>query len=291
MFTSKLLARLFSVIGLHFSFVVDPNTGGGGTDSDTDADASSSAPDAQQDEGADDSKDEGGNAPEDTTQSKPGDAAKTGDKTLSKLQRRIDRRTHALGQRDQIIAQQAEELARLRGRQTNDAQENDDDRKPAANIDPHALAQEIARDTLYRQEIASKTTAMLEKGRAVNPRFKELVIEVADEIPFVVGPRGQERPSPFIEAVLACNHSHEILLHLQANSDELAELADMPQRQRERKIIELDLTFRKPASRRSNAPKPLELLQGGKGGGVRNEDQLSDAEWREQRNKQRGSKS
>lgn len=304
---SKLLFRLLTLAGVFGNHIVDPNSGGGASPNGTpdaggDGGASSGSQDGQGDAGAgdgDEGDDDGQQQGDAGAASKPnGDAANAGDKTVSKMQRKLDRRSRAIGQRDQLIAQQAAELERLRrGGQpqpTNDDdgedQRNTNTRRAPANVDPVALARQIAEDTLYRQGIANKTSAMLAKGKEVNPKFQELVLEVAEEIPFVEGPQGQERPSRFIEDVLDCEHPHEILLHLQANSDELADLADMSPRQRARKLIELDLTFKKPASRRSNAPKPLELLQGGKGGGVRNEDQLSDAEWREQRMKQRGSK-
>lgn len=209
-------------------------------------------------------------------------------KTLSKLERRIARQSRALGGRDQELAQLRAENERLKAGKPGS---NDDDAEGEGvqREQVLTLAQRIAADQIERRDIAARTETMLAKGKALDPKFQEKVLEVSEEIPFVVGPQGQERASPFIKAVYLQDHPAEILLHLAENPDELAALADMSHEKRLRQLTKLDLSFESAPTRRSNAAKPLSVINGGKSG-AKSEDQMTDAEWRAQRNKQRQTK-
>jgi hypothetical protein len=246
--------------------------------------------------------DEGNNGGDDATGTEGEQAPRRQRTEAERMQRRMDRRTRALGEKDQTIAQLQAELAAARGgrpapRQQQGAEEGDGegvDNTPAQptgeEINRHinTQAQRIAEARIEAQRISDQTTALIKAGKALDPKFDDAAREVSHVIPFVVGPQGRESASPFIKALYECDHPAAILLHLNANPDELDDLADMPLKKQERQLLKLDIQLATAAAtRKSGAPKPLEVITGGRSSGGANETRMTDEEWRAQRQKQR----
>lgn len=230
------------------------------------------------------SVDDAANLGDEATQheDEPADKAKRGDadprdKTIAKLQRRVDNRTRGLGERDQRIADLERRLAERGSTTTTD--EGDDDGEPAARepkVDVETRAQEIARDTIERESIATKTKAMLKAG---GDGFRELALELAEEIPFI---DRNKRPTPFIKAVLDCDKPADVLRHIAGDHDLIADLADLTPTQLARRLTRIEIEIAKKPEKRSSAPQPLEPVNG-RGDTSRDPKGMSDAEWREAR--------
>lgn len=223
-----------------------------------------------------------------------GDAAPAGDldKTIRKLQRRIDSRTRGLGERDAEIANLRRQLEQ---RETRPQPSDQDDGTPPAakparqlsEADIERRADELAAQRVYQESISSKTKAMLSAGKEFDG-FNDLAAEVAQEIPFL---DRSGKPTPFIEDILdrAPKVAAELLTYLGRNPDVLGELAEMSERQQIRRLALIEIEISKKPEPRSKAAKPLTPL-GGRSDASKDPSTLSDAEWRAHRFKQRASK-
>jgi hypothetical protein len=228
-----------------------------------------------------------------------GDDAAHGDrdKLIRKLERRIGTRTRALGEKDATIAQKDALIARLeselrsRSATRNDPADDDhDDADPAPRstrreptVDVETSARQMAADLRRAEKVSERTSAMLDAGKKLNPKFREVVLDVADDLPFV-DERG--RPTEFIEEVLDTGVSAELLLHLAQNPDAVESLQGLTGAKLGRRIEKLVTELAKTPAQPSNAPKPLEPV-GGRGNTAKAERAMSDEEWRSQRLKQR----
>lgn len=183
------------------------------------------------------------------------------DKTIRKLQRRIDSRTRGLGERDARIAQLERELQARQSQRTEESQgEGAPTPKPLSEADIERRAAELADARVYQESISSKTKAMLTAGKEFEG-FQELAAEVAQEIPFL---DRSGKPTPFIEDILdrSPKVAAELLTYLGRNPDVLADLAEMTARQQTRKLALLETELAKKPEKRSHAPKPIEPLNG-----------------------------
>jgi len=194
-----------------------------------------------------------------------GDKAPTSDhdKTIRKLQRRIDSRTRGLGERDARIAQLERELEQRASQRSEDEPQDEGATKPTRNLteaDIERRAAELAEQRVYRESISSKTSAMLKAGKEFDG-FQDLAAEVAQEIPFL---DRAGKPTPFIEDILDREPkvAAEMLTYLGRNPDVLADLAEMTERQRTRKLALLETELAKKPEKRSKAPQPLTHLNG-----------------------------
>ncbi len=202
------------------------------------------------------------NQDNDDTSAKDGDAAPQNDhdKTIRKLQRRIDSRTRGLGERDAEIAHLRRQLAE---RQSQRSEEPPDEGAPAKSLteaDIERRAAELAEQRVYQSSIAAKTTAMLKAGKEFDG-FQEAAGRVAQEIPFL---DRSGKPTPFIEDILDRSPAMaaELLTYLDRNDEVLADLAEMTERQQTRRLALLETELAKKPEQRSKAPKPLTQLNG-----------------------------
>lgn len=190
-----------------------------------------------------------------------GDAAPLSDhdKTLRKLQRRIDSRTRGLGERDARIAHLESELAKRESQRSEEPQ-GEGGTKPLSEADVESRARELADDRVYRDSISTKTQSMLKAAKAIEG-FQELAAEVAQEIPFL-DKRG--KPTPFIEDILDRDApiAAALIEHIGRDPELLADLAEMTERQRTRKLALLETELAKKPEARSRAPKPIDPLNG-----------------------------
>lgn len=236
---------------------------------------------------------DGGDAdPAGDTRGNGGDAAHDDrEKQIRKLERRIGTRTRALGERDARIAQLERELAATRqGAPRNDPADDDHDdadpaprgtREPTADVE--ALAHERAVDLRRREKVAERTSTMLADGAKLDPKFRELALDVAADLPFV---DRQGRPTEFIEEVLDTGKSADLLLHLARNPDAVESLQGLTGAKLGRRIEALVRELASATPKPSNLPKPLEPVSG-RGNTAKAERAMSDEEWRAKRLKQR----
>ena len=213
-------------------------------------------------------------------------------KTIRKLQRRIDRLTAKKGGSDREAQLARDEAAQLRQRleRLEAGQGGEDDEEPTprkqrqlTEADVDRLANERARDLLYRHSLDERVRKVVESGKNFEG-FVAASNAVNDEVPFV-DRRG--RPTPFIEAVLDCENPAAVLYHLGTNPDEAADLADLTPAQLGRRLAKLEDRLKEGAKKQTSAaPKPLKPVDS-KASTQADETKMSDAEWREQRRKQR----
>lgn len=202
---------------------------------------------------------------DDATAAKDGDAAAPADhdKTIRKLQRRIDSRTRGLGERDAEIAHLRRQLEQREAQRTDTTTQGEGgstQSRPLSEADIETRARQLADDRVYRESISSKTQSMVKAGKEFDG-FQELAAEVAQEIPFL---DRSGKPTPFIEDVLERDPkvAAELLTYLGRNPDVLGDLAEMSERQRVRKLALIEIEITKKPERRSTAPKPIANLSG-----------------------------
>lgn len=216
-------------------------------------------------------------AADQSTQDEGGEKLSDDQKTIRKLQRRIDRLTAGRGAATREAELLRDQLAQLQ--QKPEGQKEDE---PGKGIDPREvdrLANERAQQLHRQQSVAQRANAVLESGKKLQG-FDEAVNAVADEVPFT---DRQGRPTPFIEAVLDADKPAELLHWLGNNPDEAAGLANLSPTQLGRRLAKLeDRIAQEAKGKTSGAPNPLKVVTP-RGNVVKDEASMTDAEWRAQR--------
>lgn len=203
-----------------------------------------------------------------------------GEKTIKKLQRRIERLSGKVGgtarERDLIAQENAElkaQLAQLRG----------DDEPKARQPDIEEVAEHKAREILRHQALNNKAAEVLKSGKKLEG-FEEALEALREEIPFA---DRQKRPTPFFEALLDADNPAQLIQHLGTNPDEAAEFEGLSPAQIGRRLAKLETRLSEGAKvKTSSAPAPLKPLRGtAPDTGGLDEPGLSDAEWIRRREK------
>jgi hypothetical protein len=225
----------------------------------------------------------------------PDDGEKLTDeqKTIRKLQRRIDRLTAGRGAAQREAELVREELARIQGRpqeQDEERSQRDIDRITAEGRDIDRIVTEKAKVLAQQQAIATRAAAVMDSGKKY-AGFNEAVNAVADEVPFTVRGGG---PSPFIEAVMdnKPEKAAEVLNWLGNNPDEAAQFNGLSPAQIGRRLAKLeDRLEREAKGKTSSAPQPLTPVTA-KAVGDKDPKTMTDAEfaaWRKAQISKRGS--
>jgi hypothetical protein len=199
-------------------------------------------------------------------------------KSIKRLQRRIDKRTSDV-YRERARAEQLEaELNRLRAGQTEE--------KP----EPRELAREDV-DRLSDLKAEAKLFAMtaekiVESGKKSDPNFVSLLNDLRSEVGDFVQKDGL--PSPFMRAVLDVSEDPtKLMLHLAKNPEVAGDLADLPLTKLAARLDRIERSLAEPTPKRSSAPTPLETLKPtSKTTGYHPD--MSDAEFAKWRKSQRG---
>ncbi len=178
------------------------------------------------------------------------DTEDDGDKSLKRMQRRIDRRTADLYRERAERERLASELESLRSQLPQD-------RQPQPQLDEKAIeqrAREIARVT----QIAEKSNSVYAKGKESYPDFDDALRTVTAE----AGPLIDKShlPTTLGQAILDSDKPEALLHHLGKNPDLAAELADLSPTQLARRLVRIeDQMSAKPKT--SAAPKPLKPVK------------------------------
>jgi hypothetical protein len=169
-------------------------------------------------------------------------------KTIRKLQRRVDRLTAGRGAATREAELLREQLA---GLQQQPTEQQDEQRFDPKEID--RLATERARELTRQQAVAEKANAVIAAGKKF-AGFDEAVNTVAEEVPFT---DRKGNPTPFIEAVLDTDKPAAVLHWLGNNPDEAAAFRTLTPVQIGRRIALLKSRIEREAKNTSAAPTPL----------------------------------
>jgi hypothetical protein len=200
-------------------------------------------------------------------------------KTIRKLERRIDKLT---AQKGELTRAAERELAALRQQleAKNGSADDDDETPKLTRDDVERLAAEKARELRKQETVSEKVAGVLKLGKKIEG-FDAAVNALSEEVPFI--DRG--RPTAFIQAVLDSDMPADVIHYLGENTDEAAEYAGLSEAQIGRRLARLEDKLKRSAiAKRSSAPIPLKPVNGTSSVKV-DEQKLSDAEWWERRKK------
>lgn len=219
-----------------------------------------------------------------------GDKLTDEQKTIRKLQRRIDRLTAKRGgseRENELLRQQLDQTQRQLDAAAK--QEDDDEvtegkrqRRTLTEADVDRLANERARELHKRSSIADRVDGVLKIGSKLEG-FDAAVDAVAEIVPFT---DRQGRPTPFIAAVLECDDPAAMLKHLGDNPDDAEDLADLEPAQLGRRLARLEDRLKRGAKKQTSAaPAPLKPVTPSSSGGEPDPEKDM-AAWIAARNKQ-----
>jgi len=181
-----------------------------------------------------------------TEETKPSD---DGDKTVKRMERRIDRLTASKYQaeaRAQELERQLQQYMR--------AQQPEDGQQQIKPEDIERLVTEKAREIAQAEALTAKVQGVMSQGQKIAD-FDALCNAVNEEVQFYE----KGRPTAFLEAVLDSDAPHQLLAHLGKNPELAEGLQGLTPAQLGRRIarIEADMNKQPEQPKPSNAPKPL----------------------------------
>lgn len=244
--------------------------------------------------------DEAGKAAGETSQGsadQAADEALTGDqRTIRKLQRRVERLIARRGGDEQEKALLRQELQELRNRQqaaTGTEAEGTSEgqgERPTPTRGRQLTEADIERISLARaqelhrqQTISQRVSAVLSAGSKLEG-FNAAVDAVAEVVPFR---DSQGRPSAFMEAVLDADDPAAVFKHLGDNPDEAEEFVDLTPAQIGRRLAKLEDRLKAGAKKETSAaPKPLKPVATTNAGTEPDPSKMSDKEFAAWRRKQ-----
>lgn len=195
---------------------------------------------------------------------------------VRKLEGRIDRRTKAIGELSGKLAQYEAGAGRKPvGVTTPDPDDNDDDDAPA--VDVETRAEQLAEAKLAAKRISDGAKAMLAAGTKLEPKFRDLVNDLAQDLPLV---DRTGRATEFTEQVLDCQDPAALLLHIARNPDVAESLHGLTGRALTRKLVALESEAAKAAPEPSKAAKVLDPLRPNAGAANEPRDSDTPEEWR-----------
>jgi hypothetical protein len=173
-------------------------------------------------------------------------------KSIKRLQRRIDKRTADVYRSRAENEQLKAELERLRAGQTEEKPEP----REFARDDVERLSELKAEAKLF----AKTAEQIVESGKKLEPKFTDLLNDLRTEVGDFVQPNGL--PSPFMKAVLDISENPtKLMLHLAKNPDVAGDLADLPVTKLAARLDRIERSLAEPTPKQSSAPKPLEPVK------------------------------
>lgn len=173
-------------------------------------------------------------------------------KTIRKLQRRIERLSAKVGGTSRERDLYREQLAQLAPQA---------DETESAEPDIERVATEKARQIVHQQQLETKAQDVVKTGKKLEG-FDQAVATLRDEVPFVDS-RG--RFTPFFTAVLESDMAAQVMHYLGNNPDEASEFEGLSQTQIGRRLAKLEDKLGHDAkAKTSKAPSPIEPI--GRGG-------------------------
>lgn len=201
------------------------------------------------------------------------------DKSLKRMERRINRVSAARYQAEAAARLAREESEALKTRLAQYEQPAQSPRQQQ-QVDPMALAREIA----HVERVAEKSNDIVKVGQKSYQDFMPTVKVLAEEVGELFDEIG--RPKPVMEAVLDSEKPAELLYFLGKNPDLASELVGLSPAQLGRRIARLETQMADQAKpKTSAAPRPLDPVRGGSSDTELRSD-LSTDEWMRRREKQ-----
>ena len=184
-------------------------------------------------------------------------------KTIRDLQRRVERLNGKVGgasrERD-LLQQQVEELnARLTTRSAEQEKDETTPPQPKAQKpqDIDALVNQRASERVRAEALNAKADSLLKAGKKVSG-FDAALQTVRSEIPFA---DRSGRPTAFLEALLETDRAVELVMYLDSEPDEAAELASLNPVQLGRRLGKLEAKLAEDGKvKTSKAPPPIEPI-------------------------------
>lgn len=218
--------------------------------------------------------------PETETQTEPEAKADDADKSIKRLERRIDRLTAARYQTAAEAQQARKEAEELRARLAQYEQQETPETLTPEKVLP--IARQMAEFIRTQERVQDRVKSVMTAGKALEG-FDEACNAVNDELPFYA-PNGA--PTPFLGVVMECESPAMVLHHLGRNPDLAEELSRLTPTQQARRLDRLESELnKKPEPKASNAPKPIEPLKGTGGGSNKDPSDMSFKEFVAWRNK------
>ena len=203
-------------------------------------------------------------------ESKPDDS----DKSLKRLQRRVDRVTAARYQAEARAQQLEQELARYRERSANPEEPQQQPQYRPEDID--RLAEERAREIATVQEVAQRSNEAFKDGlKTFGDAFKSSVAAVIEEAGELITTRGT--PTALGEAILDSDKPAELLHYLGQNPDIAESLQGLSAARLGRRISAIESEMKQ--AKVSKAPQPLKPVTPKGAPLAKPESQMTDAEW------------
>lgn len=170
------------------------------------------------------------------------------DKSLKRLQRRVDRVTAARYQAEARAQQLEEQLARFQQQAQPEGE--------AQQVDPYELAKQIA----TAERITERSNAVYRDGvKAHGDAFMQSVAAVQDEAGPLFDKRGLA--TPLGEAILDADKPADLLAYIGKNPDIAESLQGLSAAQLGRRIASIEAQMVKPEPKASKAPLPLEPVK------------------------------
>lgn len=213
--------------------------------------------------------------PEEADQSSPeGEELTAEQKTIRKLQRRIERLSGKVGAAARERDMLKEQLSKL-------PQGEDFENEPSDDIETKAEAK--AREILRTQTLNEKAAATLKAGKKIEG-FSEALETLREEVAFT---DAKQRVTPFFEALLDADNPARVIHYLGQNPDEAAEFEGLTPTQIGRRLAKLESKLDGDAkAKTSSAPPPLKPVRGtAPDTGGLDDPGLSDDEWIRRREK------
>ena len=177
-------------------------------------------------------------------------------KTIKKLQRRIERLNGKVGGTSRERDMLREQLSTIASRVEDDGSEVPKGTGPA---DVERLANERAREMVHMQTLNEKADALLKAGKKIDG-FDEAVRTLREEVKFT---DGQGRVTPFLEALLESDNPARLVKYLGDNPDEAADLENLTPAKLGRQLAKLENTLEQESKVKvSKAPPPIEPITG-----------------------------
>lgn len=202
------------------------------------------------------------------------------DKSLKRLQRRVDRVTAARYQAEARATQLEQELARYRERTATPEESQQQQQYRPEDID--RLATERAREIATAQEVAKRSNDTFADGmKSFGEAFKASVVTVIDEAGPLINPTGT--PTALGEAILDSDKPAELLHYLGQNPDIAESLQGLSPARLGRRLSAIESEMKQ--AKVSKAPAPLKPVTP-KGAPIsKAESEMTDAEWYRARRK------
>lgn len=212
--------------------------------------------------------------PEEADQSSPeGEELTAEQKTIRKLQRRIERLSGKVGAAARERDMLKEQLSQI--------PQGEDSGQPSDDIETKAEAK--AREILRTQTLNERAAATLKAGKRIEG-FSEALETLREEVAFT---DAKGRVTPFFEALLDADNSARVIHYLGQNPDEAAEFEGLTPTQIGRRLAKLESKLDGEAkAKTSSAPPPLKPVRGtAPDTGGLDDPGLSDDEWIRRREK------